>query len=104
MALCFLLAIIQLLIHLSVYFWSYGIKIIAWYLNQNWRVESRDSLLKIGTGYLKNISSKNSFYGDFMAWFWTIIQLLIRLPAFFWTNDIKMLYGILIEIEGLNQE
>ena len=46
----------------------------------------------------------NSFKGGFMAWFWTIIQLLIRLPTFYWSYGIKMLYGIWFEIEGLNQE
>ena len=29
-----------------------------------------------------------------MAWFWTIIQLLIRLSASFWSYDMKMLHGI----------
>ena len=27
--------------------------------------------------------TENSFQGGFMAWFWTIIQLIFRLPAFF---------------------
>ena len=29
-----------------------------------------------------------------MAWLWTIIQLLIRLSASFWSYDMKMLHGI----------
>ena len=29
-----------------------------------------------------------------MTWFWTIIQLLIRLSASFWSYDMKMLHGI----------
>ena len=29
-----------------------------------------------------------------MAWFWTIIQLLIRLSASFWSYDMKMLHRI----------
>ena len=29
-----------------------------------------------------------------MAWFWTIIKLLIRLSASFWSYDMKMLHGI----------
>ena len=29
-----------------------------------------------------------------MAWFWTIIQLLIRLSASFWSCGMKMLHGI----------
>ena len=34
-----------------------------------------------------------------MAWFWTIIQLLIRLSASFSSYDIKMLHGILYKLE-----
>ena len=34
-----------------------------------------------------------------MAWFWTIIQLLIRLYASFLSYDIKMLHGIWYELE-----
>ena len=29
-----------------------------------------------------------------MAWFWTIIQLFIRLSASFWSYDMKILHGI----------
>ena len=34
-----------------------------------------------------------------MAWFWTIIQLLIRLSASFSSYDIKMLHGIWYKLE-----
>ena len=34
-----------------------------------------------------------------MAWFWTIIQLLIRLSASFWCFGIKMLHGIWYKLE-----
>ena len=34
-----------------------------------------------------------------MAWFWTIIQLLIRLSASFSSCDIKMLHGIWYKLE-----
>ena len=34
-----------------------------------------------------------------MAWFWTIIQLLIRLLASFWSYDMKMLHGIWYKLE-----
>ena len=34
-----------------------------------------------------------------MAWFWTIIQLLIRLSASFSSSDIKMLHGIWYKLE-----
>ena len=50
------------------------------------------------------LGTYNSFQAGFMAWFWTIIQLLIRLPAFYWSYGIKMLYEIWLEMEGLNQE
>ena len=39
-----------------------------------------------------------------MAWFWTIIQLLIRLSAFLLSCDIKMLHGIWYKVGGLNQQ
>ena len=39
-----------------------------------------------------------------MAWFWTIIQLLICLSASFRSCGMKMLHGIWYEIGGLNQE
>ena len=42
---------------------------------------------------------RNSFMGGFMAWFWTIIQLLIRLSASFWSYDLKMLHGIWYKLE-----
>ena len=38
-----------------------------------------------------------------MAWFWTIIQLLIRLLASFWIYGGKISLGFWFEIEGLNQ-
>ena len=41
----------------------------------------------------------NSFYCGFMAWFWTIIQLLIRLLASFSSCDIKILHGIWYKLE-----
>ena len=41
----------------------------------------------------------NSFYCGFMAWFWTIIQLLIRLLASFSSCDIKLLHGIWYKLE-----
>ena len=34
-----------------------------------------------------------------MAWFWTIIQLLIRLSASFWSCGMKMLHGIWYKLE-----
>ena len=34
-----------------------------------------------------------------MAWFWTIIQLLIRLSASFWSFGMKMLHGIWYKLE-----
>ena len=34
-----------------------------------------------------------------MAWFWTIIQLLIRLSASFWSCGMKMLQGIWYKLE-----
>ena len=34
-----------------------------------------------------------------MAWFWTIIQLLIRLLASFWSCGMKMLHGIWYKLE-----
>ena len=34
-----------------------------------------------------------------MAWFWTIIQLLIRLSAFFWSCGTIMLHGIWYKLE-----
>ena len=34
-----------------------------------------------------------------MAWFWTIIQLLIRLSASFWSCAMKMLHGIWYKLE-----
>ena len=39
-----------------------------------------------------------------MAWFWTIIQLLIRFTVSFLSCDIKMLHGIWYKIGGLNQQ
>ena len=36
-----------------------------------------------------------------MAWFWTIIQLLIRLSASFWSFGMKMLHGIWYKLEDL---
>ena len=48
--------IIQLLIHLSAYFWSCGMKCYMEF-DTNWRIESRDILFKLTTGYLKSISS-----------------------------------------------
>ena len=35
-----------------------------------------------------------------MAWFWTIIQLLIHLSAFFWSCGMIMLHGIWYKLEG----
>ena len=35
-----------------------------------------------------------------MAWFWTIIQLLIRLSASFWSCGMKMLHGIWYKLEN----
>ena len=34
-----------------------------------------------------------------MAWFWTIIQLVIRLSASFWSFGMKMLHGIWYKLE-----
>ena len=34
-----------------------------------------------------------------MAWFWTIIQLLIHLSAYFWSYGMKMLHGIWYKLE-----
>ena len=34
-----------------------------------------------------------------MAWFWTIIKLLIRLSASFWSCGMKMLHGIWYKLE-----
>ena len=34
-----------------------------------------------------------------MAWFWTIIQLLIRLSVCFWSCGMKMLHGIWYKLE-----
>ena len=34
-----------------------------------------------------------------MAWFWTIIQLLIHLSAYFWSCGMKMLHGIWYKLE-----
>ena len=41
----------------------------------------------------------NSFWGGFMAWFWTIIQWLIHLSAYFWSCSMKMLHGIWYKLE-----
>ena len=41
----------------------------------------------------------NSFKGGFIAWFWTIIQLLIRLSAFFGSCGMIMLHGIWYKLE-----
>ena len=34
-----------------------------------------------------------------MAWFWTIIQLLVHLSAYFWSCGMKMLHGIWCKLE-----
>ena len=34
-----------------------------------------------------------------MVWFWTIIQLLIHLSAYFWSCGMKILYGIWYKLE-----
>ena len=38
-------------------FLEFSYQNITWYLVQNWRIESLDILLKLGTGHFKNISS-----------------------------------------------
>ena len=97
--------IIQLIIHFTVSFSSCNIKML------------HGILYKIG-GLNQEISYSNlphdisrvfqviwnSFEGGFMAWFWTNIQLLIRLSASFSSCDIKMLHGIWYKIGGLNHK
>ena len=53
---CFLTNI-QLLIHSSASYLELRYQNIARNLIRNWRIESRDILLKLGTGYLQSISS-----------------------------------------------
>ena len=92
--------IIQLLIHFTVSFSSSDIKMLhgMWYkiggLNQ-----------QISFSNLPQVISRvfqvtlNSFQGGFMAWFWIIIQLLIRLSAFFLSCGMIMLHGIWYQLE-----
>ena len=92
--------IIQLLIRLSASFSSCDIKMLhgIWYeiggLNQE---ISYLNLPEVISRVFQVI--KNSFKGGFMAWFWTIILLLIRLSASFSSCDIIMLHGIWYKLE-----
>ena len=92
--------IIQLLIRLSASFSSCDIKMLhgIWYkiggLNQE---ISYSNLPQVISRVFQVI--QNSFYGGFMAWFWTIIQLLIHLSAYFWSCGMKMLHGIWYKLE-----
>ena len=87
--------IIQLLIHFTVSFSSCDIKMLhgIWYkiggLNQQISYSNLPQVISIVFQVISN-----NFKCGFMAWFWTIIQLLIRLSASFWSYDMKMLHGI----------
>ena len=93
--------IIQLLIRLSAFFLSCYIIMLhgIWYkiggLNQE---ISYSNLPQVISRVFQVI--KNSFQGGFLAWFWTIIQLLIHLSAFFWSCGMIMLHGIWYKLEG----
>ena len=97
---CFLTSI-QLLIHSSAsFFLSYGIKTLhrIWYEIQGLNQEiSYWNLAKVTSRVFQVIW--NSFEGGCMAWFCTIIRLLIRLSASFSSYNIKMFRGIWYKLE-----
>ena len=81
-------------------FWSYGIKTLhrIWYEIEGLNQEiSYWNLAQVISRVFQVI--KNSFKGGFMAWFWTIIQLLIHFTVSFSSCDIKMLHGIWYKLE-----
>ena len=87
--------IIQLLIRLLASFCIYGGTILLgiWVEIEGLNQEiSYWNLTQVISRVFQVI--KNSFKGGFMAWFWTIIQLLIHFTVSFSSCDIKMLHGI----------
>ena len=97
--------IIQLLIRLSASFWSYDMKMFhgIWYKLGHW---IKRYLIWTYHRIISRVFQViyNSFKFGFMAWFWTIIQLLIHFTVSLSSCDIKMLHGIWYKVGGLNQQ
>ena len=78
---------------------------VTWNFIQNWRIEPRDILFKLTTGYLKSISSHIEYL---LGWLYGLIlnnyPVTYSFHRVFFEPSIKMLHGIWYKIGGLNQE
>ena len=96
--------IIELLIRLLAPFLIYGGN-KTWNLSRNWRIESTDTLLKLGKDYFKSTSSHIEYL---LGWLYGLFSnnypATYSFIGIFWSYGLKMWHRIWYEIEGLDQQ